>query len=383
MLMNYNRLSEVSADFLSGKRVLVRIDANITVQNGQIVDDYRLRRTLPTIEYLLKAGAKVILLGHREAEGDDSLAVVSEYLAKKHPTAYLPGKITNETKLQIDQAVDSLILLDNVRYNPGEKENTSEFSQLLASLADVFVNEAFSVSHRPHASIVGVPTLLPSYAGFLFDEEVMNLSQSFKPEKPFLFILGGAKFETKLPLVKKYLDLADYVLIGGALANDCYKAKGYPVGVSKVSNENISIQEIIKHEKLLLPPDVEVFNSKQEKRVCLATEVKDDESILDAGPGVIEYLKPYLSRVKTILWNGPLGNYEAGFENATLNLAKEIAQLSGVRTILGGGDTLSAIAALDLTSRFSFVSTGGGAMLDFLANETLPGIKALEQKKTP
>lgn len=381
--MNFKTLSSVNPEKLAGVFVLVRIDGNVTIQNGKIVDDFRLRRSMKTLMFLRDAGAKTILVGHREAEGDKSLSMVSEYFKVAGlDIAFVPGLITEDSRGVINSVKSgSFILLENLRYNSGEESNDEDFAKLLSSFAKVYINEAFSVSHRAHASIVGVPKYLPSYAGFLFEEEVTSLSGSFKPEKPFLFVLGGAKFGTKLPLVKKFLDIADHVVIAGALANDCYKELGYEVGMSVTSTGDFSLEEIVKNPKLLLPPDTEVQNSKGEKFTRPADGVGVDEKILDAGPKTADFLAPYVKNAKSILWNGPLGNYEAGFESSTLDFARLIAATPTVKAVVGGGDTLAAIAQLKMDEQFSFVSTGGGAMLDYLAKETLPGIQALIDSK--
>lgn len=381
--MNFKTLSSLDTSKLAGVQVIVRIDGNVTIQNGKIVDDFRLRRSMKTLNLLRESGAKTILIGHREAEGDRSLAIVSAYFKTAGlDISFVPDLITEDARKSVNALKNgSFILLENLRYNPGEEKNDPDFAKLLSSFASVYINEAFSVSHRAHTSIVGIPKHIPSYAGFLFEEEVASLSGSFKPEKPFLFILGGAKFGTKLPLVKKFLDIADQVVIGGALANDCYKALGYEVGTSVISTGDFSLDEIIKNPKLLLPPDTEVQNAKGEKFARDANKVGVDEKILDAGPRTADFLAPYVKNAKSILWNGPLGNYEAGFESSTLDLARLIANTPSVKAIVGGGDTLAAIAQLKMDDKFSFVSTGGGAMLDYLAKETLPGIQALIDNK--
>jgi phosphoglycerate kinase len=238
------------------------------------------------------------------------------------------------------------------------------------------VNEAFSVSHRKDASIVLLSKLLPAYAGIQLEEEVKNLSKAIKnPKHPFLFILGGAKFSTKMPLIKKYLKLADYVFIGGALLNDFLKAEGYEVGKSLVDDENFGIEKILKNKKLILPIDVVVRDGKILKNVKIS-EVKKDEVILDVGSESIKMLEPLIKKSKLILWNGPLGKYEAGGGGATKKVLKLVAS-SKAESIIGGGDTVALISEMKMENKFSFVSTGGGATLDFLANGTLPGIKAL------
>jgi phosphoglycerate kinase len=256
-------------------------------------------------------------------------------------------------------------------------KNDQAFAKKLSTMGDIYVNEAFSVSHRVHASIVSLPKYLPSYAGFQFEAEVKNLSHAFKnPKHPFLFILGGAKFSTKMPLIKKYLKLADYVFIGGALANDFLKAKGYVVGKSLVSDANFGIKALLKNKKLILPTDV-LVKSGNKLIIKKADQVKKDEFILDVGEDTVKNLSAIIKKSKLILWNGPLGKYEAGGAKATKEILKLVSK-SKAESIIGGGDTVELISEMKMEKKFSFISTGGGATLDFLANGTLPGIKALE-----
>lgn len=331
---------------LTGKRVLVRVDWSVPTADGLVLNDYQLKKTFPTIEYLQKAGAKVILISHAERD-TDSLKPIFEHVKNFLPLTF------------IEQS--DLMLLENLRQNKGEKENSKEYAKKLASLGDIFVNEAFSVSHREHASIVGVPKLLDSYLGIQFSLEIEELSKAFYPKRPFLFILGGAKFDTKIPLLKKFISIADHIFVGGAIANNFLREQGVDVGNSLVGEGDFKIRELLNTGKIILPED---------------TIIKDGK-IMDAGPITLENLKPIISSSKLVLWNGPLGNYEMGYKVATLALAKMIAEFSS-ESIIGGGDTLAAVKELNLFEGFSFVSTGGGAMLDYLANGTLVGIEALK-----
>lgn len=295
---------------LNGKRVFVRVDWNGVVK-GAITDDFRMKASLPTIQYVLNQGGHPILATHLEE-----------------------GKI-EDLKQFVPAGAE---LLPNLRDDPGEKANSEEFAKELAARADMYVNEAFSVSHRTHASIVSVPKLLPSYAGLRFAEEYVRLSKTFNPPHPFLLLLGGAKIETKLPLVEKFSKLADTIFIGGAMA-----VKANELGLA----ENYGV----------------IFPS-------------GDLAALDANDETLRRLKAKIVEAKFIVWNGPLGKYEAGYTKYTDELAEAIAA-SEAETIIGGGDTLAAIQSLNILERFSFVSTAGGAMLDFLATGTLPGIEAL------
>ena len=344
--MNMKPITE--AKDLSGKRVLLRVDWSVPIAGDEIVSDYQILKTLPTIDYLRKAGAKVTIVSHMERD-KDSLEPVYNYAKKLLPS------------LTFDKPSD-LVLLENLRQHAGEKENSEKFAKELARKADIFVNEAFPVSHREHASIVGVPKFLPSFAGFQLIKEVEALSKVFYPKHPFLFIIGGAKFDTKLPLLKKFIHVADKIFVGGALAHNFFREIGRDIGDSLVSDGDYDLRELLQTDKISLPDDT----------------ITEGTKIMDAGPVTMENLRRKIMNAQLILWNGPLGAYERGYRTATLDLAKMIAE-SGKESIIGGGDTLAAVAELNLFDKFSFVSTGGGAMLDFLSSGTLPGIEALKE----
>ena len=364
--------------YLEGVKVLTRVDFNVPIQNGIVVDDFRIRMALPTIEFLTNKGAKVILIAHLESSdgSNNSLRPVADSLLKLGVEVTFVENIRNARAAVEQQTNGTCVLLNNLRLSDGEKNNDTEFAKELASLADIYVNDAFSVSHREHASIVGVPQFLPSYAGIQLENEIKHLSTAFNPAHPFLFILGGAKFETKLPLLQKFLKIADTVFVGGALANDFFRAKGYEIGTSLVSKGTIDFAAFLADKKLMIPIDVIDQNHANKSA---GTVLKTDK-IMDSGSATVEALGKVISQSKFILWNGPLGLYEDGYQGATLELAKLIgaATEAGATTIIGGGDTLAAVAALGVQEKFTFISTGGGAMLDFLAQGTLPGIQALE-----
>jgi phosphoglycerate kinase len=365
-----------SANNLKGKRALVRVDFNLPVKNGKIEDAFRIEKALPTIKFLQNKGAKVILMTHF-GKGGDTLAPVARILHKYVKSTFVPEVVgAKVTEAVAKMKNGDVVLLENLRNDPGEQGADKIFAMNLAKLADIYVNEAFPVSHREDASIVLVPKLLPSYAGLQLMEEINNLSHAFdKPKHPFLFILGGAKFSTKMPLIEKYLKLADYVFIGGALANDFFKAKGYEVGKSLVSEESYGIKELLKNKKLILPDYVVVKEGSRFVNKGVA-EVTKDEVILDVGTRSEEKLAPIIKKAKIILWNGPLGKYEVGAGQSTREILELVAK-SKAESIIGGGDTVALISKLKIEKKFSFVSTGGGAALDFLANGTLPGIDAL------
>ena len=347
------------------------------IKNGKISDDFRIKKALPTIKFLQKKGARIILITHL-GDGGESLLPIAKILNKYIKAKFVPEVIGPRVVKTVEKMKNGeVIMLENLRNNTGENDCNKIFALNLAKLADIYVNEAFPVDHREAASIVLLPKLLPSYAGFQLSLEVRNLSRAFKnPKKPFLFILGGAKFSTKIPLVKKFLRLADRVFVGGALANDFIKAEGNEVGRSLVDEVKYDIKKFLTNKKLILPVDVLVKNDGKliDKKV---NEIKKNEIILDLGSQSIKNLEPIIKKAKLILWNGPLGKYEFGGGMSTKKILKLVAH-SKAESIIGGGDTVVLITEAKLEKKFSFVSTGGGAMLEFLASGTLPGIKALE-----
>ncbi|MEK9201858.1 MAG: phosphoglycerate kinase [Patescibacteria group bacterium] len=359
---------------IKGKRVFVRVDFNVPIIDGKVHDDFRIASAFRTINFLRAAGAKTILASHFEGKGGDSLRPVFEYLKTFFPLSFETDYLSSISF--IDAIPEGgVVLLENLRLHAGEKANDPQFAKSLASLGNYYVNEAFSSSHRAHASIVGVPRYISGYAGIRFTEEVKKLGEMLNPAKPFLFILGGAKFDTKLPLIEKFFSLADHVFVAGALAHNFFKEKNYPVGGSLVTEGNFNLGRFLDNSKLILPHEVLVSRQREIVSV-LSSEVKEGDRIVDAGEKTVEDLREIISSSKTILWNGPLGAYEEGFTKATEHLAKVIAE-SNAYSVVGGGDTIAAISSLGLNDRFGFISTGGGAMLDFLANGTLPGIEAL------
>jgi phosphoglycerate kinase len=347
---------------LKGKKVVLRVDFNVPIKNGKIIDDFRIKKSLPTIDFLLKKGAEIVLLTHLGKDGSESLFLVEK-------------RFFNLSKFSKDR----ITFFENVRKYEGEEKNDKIFAKLLASMGNIYVNDAFSVSHRAHASVVGISKFLPSYSGFQLEEEISNLSKVMQsPKKPFLFVLGGAKFSTKLPLIKKYLNKADHIFIGGALFNDFLKASGFEIGKSLSSDFDLkTIQKISKNKKILLPLDVLVLDKNNKKINKKIEDIVKTDYVLDIGKESIKNLEDLVLKSKTILWNGPLGKYNDGGAEATKNILKTIAKTK-VFSLIGGGDTVALISQMKMEKNFSFVSTGGGATLDFLANGTLPGIKALK-----
>ncbi len=346
--------------------ILVRGALNVPVAGGRVVNDYRLRRALPTLQYLSERAAKVVLIGHIGEGGTETLAPVAEALGALIPgVSFFPEIVGANVRAAIrEMSPGHILVLENLRRSKGETASDPAFAAELATLADVFVQDSFDTCHRSHASIVGIPDLLPSYAGLLLEEEVTELTRALTPEEPSLAVIGGAKFSTKEPVLRQLLAKYNHVFVGGALANDFLKTRGQDVGKSLVSGADPAhIQELLANPKLVLPVDSVIAH----------------EMILDHGVETSALLAELARGARTILWNGPLGKFEDGYGQSTEHFARAVAE-SGARSIVGGGDTVAAIEKLGLLSKFSFVSTGGGAMNDFLADGSLVGIDALDKK---
>ncbi len=353
-------LSQVQPEELKGKKVLLRLDLN----ESSFEKPERIIKSMPTINFLKDAGAKVIIISHIGRDPEETLTPIAEYM-------HIP--MTKEFDSELLE-VNQVIMLENVRQNPGEESNDEVFAQKLASYADIYVNDAFAVSHRAHASLVGVPKLLPSYAGLQMEQEMNHLSQAFNPTSPSILVLGGAKFETKLPVIQKFLPIVDHILIGGALVNNFYKDMGYEIGSSLV-DQTADIKNLIGNPKIIIPETV-IVESEKGQSEKLVTEVIPGEKIVDIAESGLDVYKDTFSNAQFVIWNGPLGNYENGFVAGTKKMVELIASSQGT-SIVGGGDSVALIEQLGLADKFTFLSTGGGAMLEYLANGTLPGIEAL------
>lgn len=375
ILPNLNDIPDVA-----GKFVLVRASLNVPLHEGKVSNQFRIVRALPTINFLRERGAKVVIIAHIGRQVADTLAPVHDALQAYLPITFIPHTVGPEVEAARQQMKNGdVLLLENVRQDERETANDPVFSVSLAALGDYYVNDAFAASHRAHASIAGVPALLPSYFGRNFMHEYEELEKARTPQTPAIFILGGAKFETKMPLVQLFLEHYDHVFIGGALANDMFKAKGFEVGKSLVSDVDLSDAPLLHNEKILLPIDV-VVDGPAGQRTCAPEEVTTEEVIYDAGPETITMLAKYVNEANTILWNGPLGNFEGGYGTHTLALAKQVAEATGY-AIVGGGDTVAAIEELACQEKFGFMSTAGGAMLTYLEEGSLPAIDAVLHKE--
>ena len=362
---------------LKGRYVVLRSSLNLPVADGVVTNEYRLKKALPTMRYLSEAGARIIVLGHIGRKPEETLKPVFDVLQNYLPVQW-GGVIGGDECVKRREMMQDgdILMVENTRQHEGETVSDPEFAKQIAELGEVFVNDAFAVAHRSHASTTGVAALLPSYGGLTLLQEIQKLSAVMKPTSPSLFIIGGAKFETKMPLVEKYLNVYNHTFIGGALVNDVLKAKGFEVGTSLVSDVSLEGASFLDDPKLLMPVDLVVDGGTTGRRTCDIDQVQSDEAILDVGPKTVAMLRDYIQKAATILWNGPFGNYEGGYVEATEAVAKLIAE-SGAQSVVGGGDTVAAIEKLGINDQFTHVSTGGGAMLQFLENGTLPVIDSI------
>ncbi len=354
-----------------GDIVILRVDYN--VPGTPRVDSQRFLQSLPTINFLKGKGCKIVILSHRGKKEDSLLPFVDLLKQKQINAFFCENPNIEEIKKCISE--NEIVLVENIRRNELEEKNDENFAKELASIANFYVNDAFSVSHRSHTSIVGLPKYLPSFFGFGILNEIENLSVvAENPEHPFLFISGGAKISTKVPLLKNFLDRADNVYVAGALANSFFEAQGFETGVSLADNPELA-EPFLGRENLHLPVDVVVTGPNGTKERLL-NEVTEDENIVDVGSKSMEQIFELAREAKTILWNGPLGNYENGFDKTTNDLLSFLADVKG-DVYLGGGDTLAILEKEKSLEKYRFVSTGGGATLDFLAFGTLVGIEAV------
>jgi phosphoglycerate kinase len=383
---------------ISHKTVLLRVDFNVSLNRNQtIADDVRIRQSLPTIEHLLKHHNKIILIAHlgepEERDPESSLHFVAKRLHDYIPThkVTLVDDFLTDDHLLKTQKEDEVLMLENIRFYPGEQANDPTFAKQLAALGDIYVNDAFGVSHRKAASLVGLPALLPSYAGLLMKKEVTILEKLMKhPYKPFVAIVGGKKISTKIKFITKLTTIADYVLLGGGLANTFLVALGHKVGDSIVAKDDIDqarhIMKLAEKEKtqIILPTDVVVAKSTESHTsdVRRIDQVAPHEQILDIGPDTQAAFGVAINKAKTIVWNGPVGYMEnPEFKRGTDFLYYAITHNTTAISVLGGGDTLAAINKKEYLNKITHISTGGGAMLEFIENGTLPGIEALKKAK--
>ncbi|MBI5456707.1 phosphoglycerate kinase [Candidatus Kaiserbacteria bacterium] len=374
-------ITDLPASDLKGKRVVVRADFNVPIgQDGEVAEAFRLKQGWSTIQYLKERGAKVIVLSHIGRKPEETLAPVGRALKHIGQAVYVPDLLGPAARGAVQSIKDGeVLLLENVRSDARETENDESLAKELASYGELFVNDAFAAAHRAHASTVGIAKFLPSYAGLLVRDEVLQLEAALSPQSPSFAILGGAKFETKAPLIKSLLQNYDHLFITGALANDVFKARGLPVGRSLISKE-LPSEDILKHPGFIAPVDVTAERSDGQARVKEPEDVEADDKIVDIGPDSLALIAPYIEKANFILWNGPTGLYEDGYTSWTHAIAVLVAKAHarGASVVIGGGDTIAAIEGSGIKqSDLGFLSTGGGAMLEYLMKGTLPAIEVL------
>ncbi|MFH0846177.1 MAG: phosphoglycerate kinase [Patescibacteria group bacterium] len=363
---------------LKGKTVLLRLSLNVPLIEGKVESAFKLMKVLPTIEFLRNEGAKILLLGYIGRKGVETLEPVAEFFRKFFLLTFKKDILNKSLQEEIEKMKEGeVFLFENLRQYEGEENNDTVFAQEIASLGDIYVNEAFPDSHRAYASIVGIPKFLDSYFGFSFIKEVGELNTLSKTERPRLFVLGGNKLKTKLPFIEKVSQIADYVFVGGALSNEVFKFNGWEVGNSILSGEDFDLTHLLENKKIIIPIDVVVENEKGEVLVKKPNEVQKDEVIMDLGPESLDLLKNKIKNSRFVLWNGPIGDYKKGYLESTFDLIKTIVD-SKAESIAGGGDTALCIEKLKLQDRFDFISAGGGAMLDYVIDGTLVGIDAIK-----
>ncbi len=387
----------------AGKTVLVRVDLNVPMHAGRVTDATRIERVLPTLRYLATQGAKVVVLSHfgrpkGEYNPSMSLAPLVDALQAylpEHPVRFGVDCIGAAAAEAVRKAAaGDVVLLENLRFHVEEEAGDALFARQIAALGDAYVNDAFSCSHRPHASIYHLPTLLPSYCGMAMQEEIETLGGLFNaPDRPLAAVVGGSKVSTKLALLEHLLEKVDLLIIGGAMANTFLRAQGHPVGTSLCETEMLETARhvLAKAERsqcrILLPKDLVVarrFSAHAPAQMVAAEAVPDDAMALDVGPESLMHYAEELRHCRTLVWNGPLGAFETTpFDNATVFLARVVARLTAqgqMKSVAGGGDTVSALVHASMAGQFSYLSTAGGAFLEWLEGKALPGVEALQRK---
>ena len=378
---------------LKDKKVFLRLDLNVPVKNDKVLDDYKLRSIINTVDLLLAGGASLIIathLGKPKGRTDSSLSVqpVVKYLAKLlgKKIKFIPEVVgTKVTKAAKNLKSGEIIFIENLRFKKGELENNEKFAQKLASLADIYVNDALAVSHRKQASVSAILKYLPAYAGLLLEKELSAFEKIMKPKKPLVVVMGGAKIKTKAPLIGKLYDSASYILLGGGLSNSFLKYNNYEIGNSICDDDSlVIIKKILRgrknSRKLILPSDVIVEEKNGRVKSKKVGNVLKSDTIFDIGPETISAYAKYIKKAQTLVWNGPMGKFEdKKYRAGTMAIARLIASRSSGRAygLVGGGETVAALRQSNMMEYVDWISTAGGAMLSYLSREDMPGLKKI------
>ena len=386
------RIPVVSKKAVAGKRVLMRVDFDVAIEGGIIREDYRIRANMSSIELVLVAGGYPRLIAHMGRPGGARVDVLSMAHIGAYCEKILKRKVIfvrdpfNESARRRYQDSHEILLFENIRFWQGEEKNDRDFAYMLAEWGEAYINEAFANCHRAHASMDMLARILPAYAGLHLEKEIRNLGAVMKsPKRPFVAVLGGAKLETKLPLITRFVRRADAVLIGGALANTLLSARGFSMGKSTIERDAVLFSSpALKSKRIILPQDViivDTFERGSWPRVVAIDKVPQDVYVGDIGPKTIVHFSEILQKAAMIVWNGPLGYTELVQCREGTEKIAEVITKSAAFTLIGGGDSIAAVSRAKMLNKFSFVSTGGGAMLEFLAGKRLPGLEALKVTK--
>ncbi|MDR7319061.1 phosphoglycerate kinase [Brevibacillus nitrificans] len=390
--MNKKSIRDVE---LAGKRVFCRVDFNVPMQDGIITDDTRIRAAVPTIQFLVEAGAKVILASHFGRPKGQVVEEMRLTPVAAHLSTLLGKdvkKLDDSIGVEVEAAVQQMeagdvILLENVRFHAGEEKNDPEIAKSFAALADLFVNDAFGTAHRAHASTAGIANYIPAVAGLLMEKEIRFMGGALsRPERPFTAIVGGAKVKDKIAVIENLLTKVDHLIIGGGMANTFLKAQGFGIGASLCEDDKLELARTLmaqakeRNVSLLMPVDVVVadrFAADAEKQTVSIDAIPDGWMALDIGPKTVEQYHKVIVDSKTVVWNGPMGVFEMdAFAQGTIGVAKAMSECSGT-TIIGGGDSVAAVEKAGVAEQMTHISTGGGASLEFMEGKELPGVAAL------
>ncbi|HZG82152.1 MAG TPA: phosphoglycerate kinase [Brevibacillus sp.] len=390
--MNKKSIRDVE---LAGKRVFCRVDFNVPMQDGVITDDTRIRAAVPTIRYMVDAGAKVILASHfgrpkgqvvEEMRLTPVAAHLSDLLGKE--VTKLEDSVGEEVKTAVAGMKNGdVLLLENVRFHPGEEKNEPELAKSFAELADLFVNDAFGTAHRAHASTAGIAQYIPAVSGLLMEKEIRFMGGALtNPERPFTAIVGGAKVKDKIAVIENLLTKVDHLIIGGGMANTFLKAQGYAIGASLCEDDKLDLARFLMEQakergvNLMMPIDVVVadrFAADAEKKTVAIDAIPEGWMALDIGPKTVEAYHRVIVESKTVVWNGPMGVFEMdAFAQGTIGVARAMKECSGT-TIIGGGDSVAAVEKAGVADEMTHISTGGGASLEFMEGKELPGVTVL------